>query len=366
MAVPWKGGAGIVPRMSAYLLLASELYSLPVLRPVAAAAQAAGHRVGWLCAAPLAARLGPDDVRIADRAALAAFAADATFSTVHRIPPQLPGKQVQLFHGLNIDKRDDGGRGHFRIRDLFDLYCTHGPATTPRFAALAREHGDFAVAETGWPKLDPLFAPAAGRPTLRAAAGGRPVVMVASTFTRSLSAAPALLSVLPDLIARGDRYWLLTLHPKCPPPLFNAYRALAGAHARFLESPDVVDMLRAADVLVCDTSSVIEECVLLDKPVVTLRTRRPQPYLLDVQAPEQVDAAIDAALARPAAQMQAAREYGARIHPSRDGHAAQRVVAATERLLEGGFGPLRSRPGHPWRRWRARSTMRALFEPGLS
>jgi len=168
VAVPWKGGAGIVPRMSAYLLLASELYSLPVLRPVAAAAQAAGHRVGWLCAAPLAARLGPGEVRIADRAALAAFAADATFSTVHRIPPQLPGKQVQLFHGLNIDKRDDGGRGHFRIRDLFDLYCTHGPATTPRFAALAREHGDFAVAETGWPKLDPLFAPAAGRPTLRA------------------------------------------------------------------------------------------------------------------------------------------------------------------------------------------------------
>jgi len=171
--------------------------------------------------------------------------------------------------------------------------------------------------------------------------------MVASTFTRSLSAAPALLSVLPELIARGDRYWLLTLHPKCPPPLFDAYRALAGAHARFLESPDVVDMLRAADVLVCDTSSVIEECVLLDKPVVTLRTRRPQPYLLDVQAPEQVDAAIDAALARPPAQMQAAREYGARIHPSRDGHAAQRVVAATERLLEGGFGPLRSPASSP-------------------
>ena len=50
-------------------------------------------------------------------------------------------------------------RGHFRIRGLFDLYCTQGPATTEPFEQLAREHGHFAVAETGWPKLDPLFAP---------------------------------------------------------------------------------------------------------------------------------------------------------------------------------------------------------------
>ncbi|WP_242112697.1 UDP-N-acetylglucosamine 2-epimerase [Luteimonas aquatica] len=347
--------------MSAYLLLASELYSLPVLRPVAAAALAAGHRVGWLCDAAVAARLRADEPRIASRAALRAFAADATFATVHRIPAQLPGKQVQLFHGLNIDKRNDDGRGHFRIRGLFDLYCTHGPATTPRFAEQARAHGDFAVAETGWPKLDPLFSPSPAAEALRAAAAGRPVAMVASTFTESLSAAPALLSVLPELIARGDRYWLLTLHPKCPPTLFEAYRALAGTHARFLEAPDLLDMLRATDVLVCDTSSVIEECLLLDKPVVTLRTRRPRPALLDVQAPEDVDAAIDLALSRPPALMRAIGEYIAQIHPARDGKSAQRVIEATERLLAGGYGPLRPRRRGWWRRWQGRETMRVLL-----
>lgn len=350
--------------MSAYLLLASELYSLPVLRPVAAAALAAGHRVGWLCDDAVAPRLHADEPRIASPAALRAFAANATFATVHRIPPQLPGKQVQLFHGLNIDKRDDAGRGHFRIRGLFDLYCTHGPATTPRFAELAREHGDFAVAETGWPKLDPLFAPSPAADALRAAAGGRPVAMVASTFTESLSAAPALLTVLPRLIARGDRYWLLTLHPKCPPELFAAYRALAGEHARFLEAPDLLDMLRATDVLVCDTSSVIEECLLLDKPVVTLRTRRSRPSLLDVQTPEEIDAAIDVALSRPLALMRAIREYIAQVHPARDGHSAQRVIEATERLLAGGFGPLRPRRHSLWRRLKARATMRELLSEG--
>ena len=32
-------------------------------------------------------------------------------------------------------------------------------ATTAPFEELARQYGHFAVAETGWPKLDPLFAP---------------------------------------------------------------------------------------------------------------------------------------------------------------------------------------------------------------
>ncbi len=351
--------------MSAYLLLASELYSLPILRPVAAAARAAGHRVGWLCSDAIAPRLHADEPRVANRRALEAFGADAVFSTVHRIPPQLPGRQVQLFHGLNTDKRD-AARGHFRIRGLFDLYCTHGPATTPRFEALAREHGDFAVVETGWPKLDPLFAASSVPAALRAPAGSRPVVMLASTFTESLSAARDLLPTLRTLVARGDRYWLLTLHPKCAPDLFAAYRALSGEHARFLEAGDLLDMLRAADVLLCDTSSVIDEFALLEKPIVTLRTRVPKPYLIDVPDVADVDAALDRALAFPDALRAAVRAHALHVHPLRDGQSALRVVAAAERLLAGGFPALHPRRGSWWRALRGRAALRRLLPGGAA
>ena len=45
-------------------------------------------------------------------------------------------------------------------------------------------HGFFRVEETGWPKLDPLFAGRYPR-----ASGTRPVVMYASTFTESITSA---------------------------------------------------------------------------------------------------------------------------------------------------------------------------------
>lgn len=348
--------------MSTYVLFASELYSLPILRPLAVAAGIAGHRIAWLCSDAIAASLQPGEERVASREALRALAPDAVFSTVHRIPPGLPGRQVQLFHGLNTDKRD-GRRGHFRIRGLFDLYCTHGPATTPVFRALAAEHGDFAVVETGWPKLDPLFMPGARAATLRAQAGERPVVMYASTFTESLSSARALLPTLRDLVARGDRHWLLTLHPKCAPELFDGYRALAGPHATFLEAPDLLAMMQAADVLLCDTSSAIDEFTLLDKPVVTLRTRVPRPHMIDVQSPAQVDAAIGEALARPPERMQAVRAHADVVHPYRDGQSSARVVAATERLLAGELGIARARRPAWWRGWKGRALMRTLL-PG--
>jgi CDP-glycerol glycerophosphotransferase (TagB/SpsB family) len=351
--------------MARFLLHASESYALPILRPLATAAALRGHDVSWLATDAVAAQLRQGERRIVNHDELAGFEADATFSTVHRPPPQLPGLQVQLFHGLNLDKRD-GDRGHFRIRGLFDLYCTHGPATTSRFAELARQHRDFVVAETGWPKLDPLFAtePSARVEAIRAAAAGRRIVLYASTFTESLSSAAAFLPEARRLGARGDRYWLLTLHPKSDPRLVEAYRALAGPAACFVESAELVDALRATDVLVCDTSSVTEECILLEKPVVTIRTRVPRPFMLDVATPGAVDTAIDTALEGDPRRREAMRDYAQWLHPMRDGHSSERVLDAVCVLLDGhGLPPLRRRSPR-WRAFKARREFAALLPEG--
>jgi CDP-glycerol glycerophosphotransferase (TagB/SpsB family) len=274
----------------------------------------------------------------------------AVFSAANWVPGFVSGPKVQLFHGFNVEKRADN-RGHFRVRGMFDLYCTQGPATTAPFQSLAAHADHFKVVETGWPKLDPLFAPTDARAdALRAAASGRPVVMFASTFTERLSAAPHLLGAIAAEIARGDRYWLLTLHPKSAPALFQRYRALAGPNAAFFETEDLISAMRAADVLLADTTSVVSEFVVQRKPVVTFRNRAPKPHMLDFQEPAQLPAMLERAFAPEPALVAALEDYAQAIHPYRDGRSSQRVIRATDRLIAGELGRLGRKPLGGWLR----------------
>lgn len=329
------------------VLFATERYAWPILAPLASALRDSGHaphtyawgnaRDGGLAGVP----------RVDARAAVA-LRPWAVFSAANDVPAFLGGAKVQLFHGFNVEKRSDA-RGHFRVRGLFDLYCTQGPATTIPFRELAAREGHFAVVETGWPKLDPLFSGALPlADALRAAADGRRVVLFASTFTESLSAAPHLLHAIAAEVARGERYWLLTLHPKTAPGLVERYRALAGPNARFVEAEDLVAAERAADVLVADTTSVVSEFAVQRKPVVTFRNRAPKPHMLDFDDPSRLPELLARADAPDAALLAAIADYADFIHPARDGHASQRVVAATEALLRGDLGSLRRKPVSSW------------------
>jgi len=327
-----------------YLLYATERYALPILQPLADALAASGHGVHALLVGGAAGAALPAPVRAVDVAQAVALRPRAVFSAANDVPPFIAGAKVQLFHGFNVEKRGDA-RGHFRVRGLFDLYCTQGPATTAPFRELAQHHGHFAVVETGWPKLDPLFGEEdAATRALRAPAHGRPIVMFASTFTERLSAAPHLFDAIAAEVARGDRYWLLTLHPKCSTSLFERYRALAGPNAAFFETEQLVSAQRAADVLLADTTSVVSEFVVQRKPVVTFRNRAPKPHMLDFDDASALPALLARAFAPDAALQSAIAAYADHIHPQRDGRSSERVIAATEALLAGQFGPLRRRP----------------------
>lgn len=330
--------------MADYLLYASERYALPILQPLADALGAMGHGVHALLVGGAAGAALAAPVRAVDVPQAVALRPRAVFSAANDVPPFIAGAKVQLFHGFNVEKRDDA-RGHFRVRGLFDLYCTQGPATTAPFRELARQHGHFAVVETGWPKLDPLFGDEdAATRALRAPAVGRPIVMFASTFTERLSAAPHLFDAIAAEVARGDRYWLLTLHPKCSTSLFERYRALAGPNAAFIETEQLVSAQRAADVLLADTTSVVSEFVVQRKAVVTFRNRAPRPHMIDFDDPRALPAVLARAFAGDAALHAAIVAYADRIHPWRDGRASERVIAATDALLAGKLGPLRRRP----------------------
>jgi CDP-glycerol glycerophosphotransferase (TagB/SpsB family) len=337
-----------------YLLYASELYCLPVLRPLEREIRRRGGEAAWFVHGIPAESLGRDERRLHTVAEVKQFDPRAVFVPANHVPDFFPGIKVQLFHGFSVGKRSDH-RGHFRIRGLFDLYCTQGSTTTSPFRELSARHGHFRVVETGWPKMDPLFQPDAPRlPWPADWHGGRPVVLYASTFTQGISSAPVLLPALRELTASGTWSWILTLHPKSAPALTAAYRELCGPRVRWVGADELVPAMREADLLLSDTSSAIHEFLLQRRPVVTFRTRHPGPHLIDVQEPSGLPGAIAAALAPAPELMRAIDELAERIHPYRDGRSSARVLDALDEFEERHRGRLRRKPLNLWRRLRMR------------
>lgn len=339
-----------------HLLFATELYALPILRPIARAALARGDEVRWFVLGDAVQHLRGDELRLADTRTVRDWQPHAVIAASNWVPHFFPGVKVEVFHGFNVEKRS-ASRGHFRIRGWFDLYCTQGPATTAPFRHLQGTLGHFNVVETGWPKLDPLFQPEAADDS-RVAAAGRRLIAYASTFTESLTSAPLLFDTLADHVRRGEHYWLLTLHPKSDAALVDRYRALAGPNARFYEADQLVSMLRAADVMVCDTSSAVPEFAVQGKPVVTFRNRAPKPYMIDIDAVDQLDAALQRAFHPESALTAALDELAAQIHPYRDGNSSERVLDAVALAVAGRLPAVRDKPANLARKWQTRWRLR--------
>ncbi len=327
-----------------YLLYASEKYAPAILRPLQAAIRARGQSAAWFFDGPGADYLHEDEPLLRTVSEVQAFAPQAVLVPGNRVPAFFPGRKVEVFHGFSVGKRSEG-KGHFRVRGSFDLYCTQGPDTSERFRELADRHGYFEVVETGWPKMDPLFRDGP-EPYVR---DERPIVLLTSTFTESLSAAGPLFATVRALVSKRRWRWLANFHPKMDPAVVDLYRSLPCEDLEYVDTDDVIALLKAADVMVSDTSSVASEFLLQHRPVVTFRRRVRKPYMLDVCDPADLEAAVERALGHPDDLMDAVRTYADRIHPYRDGRSSERVLDAVEESLSGDAKRLRPKPLNLWR-----------------
>lgn len=339
--------------MSRYLFFVSQLYGFAILRPLQAHLRSRGHECAWFFEYEQDARhLRSDEQQLRRVREVIDWQPTAVFVPGNWVPDFFPGLKVEVFHGFSVGKRNEQ-RGHFRIRGSFDLYCTQGPDTTAPFRELQRQHGHFRVVQTGWPKLDPLFAAAAAPRQYP-----RPTILFASTFTEDISCARVLHETIGKLAQRGDWQWLVTLHPKMAPDVVRSYQALAGPNLEFRATDDILQLYVQADVLLSDTSSVVPEFLVQHKPVVTFRNRKPGPQLLDVQSVEQVLPALQQALQPPAELRAAIQRYADAIHPYRDGRSSERVAEAAAEAIRLGRAGLRRKPWNLWRRLQARQRLR--------
>ncbi len=345
-----------------YLFSLSLPYEFPILRPLQAVLCDRGDRVAWFCDNPAAAAYLREEEQVMHTVReVMAYDPAAVFSAGNLTYPFFPGVKVQLFHGLNIDKRADNGAEHFRIRGLYDLYCTHGPTSTPRFEELAARKKYFAVAETGWPKIDNYFPNGLNASHIRR--HGEPLrVLYASTFTERITSTGHLYGQIEQLIRERDWHWTITLHPLTKPETIERYRSLERhPNVTFYMGDDNTGIVREADVMVCDSSSIIVEFLSMDKPVVTFRNTIGGDHLIDIQQPEQLEAAIELAATHPSELMAAIRTYMAQIHPHQDGRCSERVAQALDAFIAmGGRELLQPKPLNLVRRWQLRRKIRHL------
>ena len=347
--------------MCRYLFFINQLYSYSILRPLQKAIRKRGDEVAWFVHGTSDQYLKPDEKQLHTVDEVKEYNPVAVFVPGNWVPDFFPGVKVEVFHGLAND--ETGKKGHYRIRGLFDLYCTHAPTVTSQFEALAKQYGTFSVAETGWPKLDPLFNPELRDPSpyddfRNEISADKPVIFYASTFSPSLTSAPHLIDIIKKLSSSSKWHWLVTLHPKMPEEIVAQYRAMEGENFTFVDSShDVLPLLQAADVMLCDTSSIALEFMLLNKPLVTYRTKAPGPHVINVLDIDDLESALTCALSRPNTLMEEARAYVEKLHAYFDGLSSERVLQATDDFILHSASGLKSKPLNLWRKLQMRKRM---------
>ncbi len=257
--------------------------------------------------------------------------------------PPTVRRSVQIFHGVsfkNLAVREKALR--------FDFLCLPGRhhAELYRKQGLVVEGGSTCLV-TGFPKADALVAGDDTRDALLARYGfdpSLPTVLLAPTGEKKNA-----LETMGKEIARAfaaDRSLNLLIkphdHPKKPTDWSVELAPLENERVRVARELDVVPLLKSADLLITDASSVAVEYTLLDRPIVFVdapamfrRIRRRSPAFdptaserrigTVVEDPRRLIAAVRDSLDHPEREASMRREMAADVFHA-PGSAAVRVT----------------------------------------
>lgn len=325
--------------MKKYLFFVSLTYSYSILRPLQEEIWRRGGDVAWFIEEPCPMRLRENEKQLKTIKEVMEYNPIAVFTPENYLYDFFPGIKVEVFHGLYYKRTDFGD--HYRIRGLFDLYCTTSGLFTPHFKELEEKYQFFKVVETGWSKFDNSM------PDLDTdLSDKRPTVIYAPTFSLEFTSTIALYDKIEELIKEKEWDWVFSFHPKMDEKILDKYKELANKYPNvtFSETEDKIPLFRKADVMLSDTSSVIYEFLWFDKPTVTYKNTFPANHLLDIDNPELLGETIEKALQRPADLMANIRSFMDQVHPFRDGKSSARILDAVDDFIVNYKGKIKKKP----------------------
>lgn len=338
-----------------FLFYISQNYSFAVLRPLQQQILARGDQCAWFIEGDEVNFdfFTDSEIVIPTVEQVIDYAPDAVFVPGNVVPSFIPGLKVEVFHGLPSKKAKKSGQlYHYIIRGMFDLYCTHGPSSTEKFQQLQAQYGFFNVAETGWCKLDPLFSN-----QFTHEKSSRQSIFFASTFSPRFSKAEVLYPIISRMMQQYDFQWYITLHPKMSPEIVEMYRDLESDNVKFVGSSEFTEYLNDADLMICDTSSIIYEFLTQLKPVITFQTETDEPCLINVEDIQQFEATVLKVLQEPDTNQANIVDGVEHFHPYRDGKSSLRVLEAVDAMLAKKNLPPKSKPWNLVRNFKLRKKL---------
>ena len=273
------------------------------------------------------------------------YKSDVILVPGNEVPHYLRGLKVQVFHGLAGEKK-----GHFRIRHYFDLYLTQGPYFTKKFNELRKKYKDFDVIETGWSKLD-IYSNNESefhkeKDVLKSNHKADKIILYAPTFSPSLTSAPFLKKEIQKLAANTKYLILIKFHDLMSNKLISEYKSIANKYNNimFLEERNILKYLIIADIMISDTSSVVFEFLLLNKPIITYKSIKPNNAWENIDDVKLLSEKIQYNLNEDPNAVQRAKiieEY----HPYNDGKSSLRMIQVIENfVIENGVPERRKLP----------------------
>ncbi|MBN1779548.1 CDP-glycerol glycerophosphotransferase family protein [bacterium] len=269
----------------------------------------------------------------------AAFQPDFVLVPGNFVDFRLPGIKVEIFHGIGIEKES-----HYAIRHFFDAYFTSGPCVTERFLKLQKRHKYFLVEETGWPKIDHIVQyPAAGLKKKLGIPEIKKIILYAPTFSKKMQSASGLFPHLPDIIG-PDELCLIKFHDLMDKEIMRHFRETYSDRFRIIDDYDITPWLHVSDVLISDTSSVVYEFMVLDKPVITVNTQARTDKGIDIHDPERLRSALDRCFADPGEYRENRMRHLREVNPRTDGSVSAHMTDVLTDILENDRLPKKKKP----------------------
>jgi hypothetical protein len=328
------------------VLFCNQPYSFSIMRPIEKELKKRGCETLWFLTNNLKDIFPFEEsnytLKISD---LINFKPDVIFVPGQDVPYYLRGLKVQIFHGLASEKK-----GHFRIRDYFDLYLTQGPHFTDGFRELSKNRDDIDVIETGWSKLDYLFTHDDSilekKNNLLKKYKAEKIVLYAPTFSPRLTSAEDLFSIISAIADEDNILLICKFHDLMSKEIIDRYKN----NKAIIVSRDVdsTPLLQVSDIMVSDTSSIVYEFIFLDKPVVTLNSQSENIVWSDVNNADDLLLEVRKILNGVDNHLEDRKTLIDKYHPYIDGESSKRMIDAVEEYLLNNKVPEKRKV--PWHR----------------